>query len=79
MKNTCKICWCLFCCSDHNEIYTYDGSVSGKNPWGMLVMIVFDFTKILPSMRITFQVRISGQRSSNALMIFISSVIAENP
>ena len=42
-------------------------------------MIVFDFTKNLESMRITFQVRISGQRSSNALMIFTSLVIAENP
>ena len=37
-----------------------------------------DVTKSLASMRIAFLERSSGQRSSSALMIFNSSVVAEN-
>ena len=50
----------------------------GKNPWGKVVSIASDVIKSLESMLITFLVRSSGQRSSNARMILTSSLTAKN-
>ena len=49
----------------------------GKKPCGKLVLMVFDVTRSLASMRITFLVRSRGQKISSALMIFTSSVSVE--
>ena len=72
------MCFLLICFKDYNTNFIYEKSSSGSSPLGKLVFMVADVTKSLASMRITIFVQSSGQRSSSALMIFISSVVAEN-
>ena len=45
---------------------------------GKLVLMVVDVIKSLASMCIMFLLRSSGQRSSSALIIYTSSIIAKN-
>ena len=77
VKNTCNNgdCHVLFIIVN-NKVHTYEGSISGKNPWGKLVLVVSDVSRSLASMRIMFLSR--GQISSTVLMMFTSSVSVEN-
>ena len=71
MKNTCNNGEChVLYVSVNNKFHTYEGSVSGKNPWRKLVLIVSDVTGSFASMRITFLVRSRCQKNSSALMVF---------
>ena len=63
MKNKCSNGEChVLYVSVNKKIHTYEGSVSGKNPWGKLILIVSDVTGSFASMRITFLVRSRGQK-----------------